>query len=362
MTRGLSAARAGRYVRAGGRWAKLIIRPKRGPGIRVFYGHDRIPSPGEAVSGGTQKFQRLSERFPNRPTDFNLLYLGSSSLPRDLRGLLWLVRRRDVPVVVNQNGVAFPAWAGGRVEEINRPLRSALLAADHVFYLSAFCKQAGDEFLGEPRGSWEVLHHAVDIDRFTPSEHPPAGGPVLLLSGDQLFSHRLELAFRTLKALSADYPDARLLVSGRLAVAFEPLLDELDLRKRVDLVGRYSQQDAPALYRRAHLLLHTQVNDAGPSTVIEAMSCGLPVVHPASGGTVELVGDEAGIGVPHPGGWERYQPPAPEEMAASVARVLGDLDSYRKNARRRAVERFALPQWLARHEALFEKLTAARCV
>ena len=356
----VDSTRVGRYLRAGGRWARLIARPRRGPGIRVFYGHDRIPGPGEAVSGGTQKFQRLSERFPNRPTDFNLLYLGSSSLPRDLRALLWLARRRDVPVVVNQNGVAFPAWAGGRVDEINRRLRSALLAADHVLYLSAFCKQAGDRFLGEPRGSWEVLHHAVDVESFTPAESPPAGGPVMLLSGDQLFSHRIELALRTVKALSADYPDVRLLVSGRLAVAFEPLLDELDLRTKVDLVGRYRQQDAPALYRRAHLLLHTQVNDAGPSTVIEAMSCGLPVVYAASGGTVELVGDEAGIGVPHPGGWERYQPPAPEEMAVSVARVLGDLDRYRESARRRAVERFALPPWLARHEALFEKLTGER--
>ena len=48
------------------------------------------------------------------------------------------------------------------------------------------------------------------------------------------------------------------------------------------------------LMRRAHLLLHTKVKDPCPSAVIEAMACGLPVVYPASGGTVELVGDEAG--------------------------------------------------------------------
>ena len=51
------------------------------------------------------------------------------------------------------------------------------------------------------------------------------------------------------------------------------------------------------MLRRAHVLLHTKVNDPCPTAVIEAMACGLPVAYPASGGTVELVGDEAGIGV-----------------------------------------------------------------
>ena len=48
------------------------------------------------------------------------------------------------------------------------------------------------------------------------------------------------------------------------------------------------------------------------------MACGLPVVYPASGGTVELVGDEAGIGVPHPESWERDEPPSPEALAEAV--------------------------------------------
>ena len=36
------------------------------------------------------KFQRLQAAFANRPRDFNLLYLGSSSLPTDERMLLRL--------------------------------------------------------------------------------------------------------------------------------------------------------------------------------------------------------------------------------------------------------------------------------
>jgi glycosyltransferase involved in cell wall biosynthesis len=354
---GLDRARAGRYLRAGWRWLRLLAPAPRKAGLRVFYGHDRIPTAGEPVAGGTAKFQRLNERFPNSPTGFSVLYLGSTWLPRDLKLLLGLARRRRIPVVVNQNGVGWPGWAGERTEQVNRPLRLALQAADHVLYQSEFCKRSADEFLGPAKGSWELLPNAVDVERFTPAPRPPAGPPILLLAGDQLFSYRLELAIRTLAALESDYPEARLIVSGRLASSPEPLVEELGLGSRVELVGRYSQSEAPALFRRAHLLLHTQVNDACPSLVIEAMACGLPVVHPASGGTVELVADEGGIGVPHPTGWDQIEPPSPQAMAGAAARVLADLPRFREAARERAAANYSLSRWLDRHAELFADLT-----
>jgi glycosyltransferase involved in cell wall biosynthesis len=299
-------------------------------------------------------------RFPNHPTDFNLLYVGSTWLPRDLRALLWLARRRRIPVVLNQNGVGYPGWAGveGAVA-FNRPLRRVLGAADHVLYQSEFCKRAADHFLGPPRGAWQVLYNAVDVSRFVPAQKPPSDGPLLLLGGDQYQAYRLELALRTLRVVLQLQPEARLLVTGRLVSPIEPLVYELGLEGKVDVVGRYSQRDAPAIFQRAHLLLHTKVNDPCPSLVLEAMACGLPVVYPRSGGVPELVGD-AGVGVPHPDAWERDEPPAPEAMAAGVGEVLRDLPRLAALARARVVERFALEPWLERHAELFSELLQGR--
>jgi glycosyltransferase involved in cell wall biosynthesis len=347
----VDAARIGRYRRAAGRWTRLLLARRREPGLRIFYGHDTVPAPGEAVAGGSGKFQRLAQRFPNSPADFSLLYLGSTWLPRDLAPLLWLARRRKAPVVVNQSGVAYPGWAGEATERINGPFRRALLAADHVLYQSEFCRESADQFLGEPRGSWEVLYNAVDVEYFKPNG-TLAGEPVLLLGGDQTQAYRLETALRTLQHL----PEARLIVTGRLVSDPQPLLRELAVADRVEFAGRYAQSEAPALFRRAHLLLHTKVKDPCPTAVIEAMACGLPVVYAASGGTVELVGDDAGIGVAHPASWERDEPPDPEALADAVRRVLAERDRYAAAARRRAVERFALEPWLDRHAELFQDL------
>jgi glycosyltransferase involved in cell wall biosynthesis len=338
------------------RWAHLLASPRSAPGVRVFYGRDDVPAPGERAAGGNAKIQRLATRFPNAPRDFSLLYLASNWLPRDLRPLLWLARRRAIPVVLNQDGVGYPAWAGERMDSVNEPLRRVLLSADHVLYQSEFSKRSADTFLGEPGGTWEVLPNAVDVERFVPATSPLLGGPVVLLGGDQTQAYRLELALRTFAIVRSRHPGARLLVAGRVDFPAEPLIASLTLGESVELVGRYAQRDAPGLLRRAHVLLHTKVNDPCPSAVIEAMACGLPVVYPASGGTVELVGDAAGIGVPHRVSWERDEPPEPIALADAVDALLSELPAYSARARMRAVELFALGPWLRRHTELFESL------
>jgi glycosyltransferase involved in cell wall biosynthesis len=335
-------------VRSLWRAAIGLCRPARGQ-VAVFYGHRRLPAPGEPVEGGMVKFQRLQAFFPNRPRDFNLLYLGSSSLPADEQKVVGLAKRRSAPVLVNQNGVAYPGWAGDRTEMLNQRLRGVLASADHVIFQSEFCRTAAARFLGTWTASSEILHNAVDTTAFTPGGRP-AGGPLILLGGDQTATYRLETALRTL----AELRDARLLVTGTVLDDGRDLAEELGLADRVMFTGRYAQRDALGIYRRAHVLLHPKVNDPCPNVVLEALACGLPVVHSASGGTPELVGD-AGVGVPSETTWEHDVPPNPRLLAAAVCDVLARLDDYRAAARERAL-RFDFAPWVERHRELFAEL------
>jgi hypothetical protein len=72
-----------------------------------------------------------------------------------------------------------------------------------------------------------------------------------------------------------------------------------------------------------------------------------------------LVGAGAGVGIPAELNWERDVPPDPAAVARGVIDVSRDLAARSTAARARAVERFDIAAWLARHRVVFEKLIAA---
>ena len=327
---------------------------------RVSYGHSGLPGPDDVAVGGIVKLQHLDREFPNTPFRFNVLYLVSSRLPDGAVTLAEWARRKGATIVVNQNGVAYPAWHGDGWETTNAPMRTLLSLADHVFYQSAFCKLSADRFVGPTAGTWEVLHNAVDTSVFTPGSirREPL---TLLLGGSQDQQYRFESAVRTIAVLRHRGHDVRLIVTGRLRWhadqpacrrEAEALLAALGIAEVVTFTGPYSQRQAPEIFRRAHILLHTKYNDPCPAVVIEAMSCGLPVVYSASGGVPELVGD-AGRGAPAELSWERDIPPDPHALADAVEAVARDRETLSAKARERAISHLDLAPWLARHRAIF---------
>jgi glycosyltransferase involved in cell wall biosynthesis len=314
------------------------------------------------VYGGAVKFHLLAAVFPNAPRDFNVLYLGSSSMPLEAAKIVRLARRRQAAFVWNQNGVAYRGWYGDGWQLVNEPRARLLHEADHVFFQSVFCKLGSDRFYGERTAPWEILHNPVDTARFTPRTEPVSRPPTLLLGGNQYQRYRVEAALDALVLLRAEVPAARLLVTGALSfapdgpLAFAAMLRERGLEDAVDLLGTYTQRDAPEVLRRADVLLHTKYNDPCPTVVLEAMACGLPVVYSASGGTPELVGEEAGVGIPAPLDWDRDHPPDPRQLAEASLTALDRLEERAAAARDRAVSRFDSRAWVERHRVVFTEL------
>jgi len=332
--------------------------------VRVSYGQPHVPTFDEIAFGGMVKFQWMQTLYPNSPKLFNILYMVSSQPPVGAEHIAKTANKIGAKMAWNQNGVAYPGWYGWRWKERNARMAKALHLSDHVFYQSNFCRMAADEFLGPCRTESEILYNPINTEIFTPTNEQPSG-LVLLLAGNQYQEYRLKSALDTLALIKKTRADASLIVTGKLnwlpdsKVTHDlahKWIKELHIEENVQFYGPYKQADAPSIFQSAHILLHTRYNDPCPTVVLEALASGLPVVYSNSGGTPELVGSDAGVGINAPLSWDQEHPPAPDALADAVLTIAKNYEGYARMARQRAETQFDIKPWLQRHQEVFENL------
>lgn len=347
---------------------KLSTLQKRDGGVAVAYLSGHFPSPPALrnmfAHGGSVKLTYLAESFPHHFPSANLLYAVSSVGHPLQTKILEEAKYKELKIVINQNGVAFPAWNGKDYEATNRSLQKLISFANFIIYQSQFCKESAERYISPPDVPNEIIYNPVDTRLFSPqacSVKPKT--LTLLLGGNQYEKYRLELALQTLKLLHRNVPDAKLIVTGNLWLPYneaktwtKQALREMNLTDHVTFTGTYTQENAPTLYSQAHLLLHTKYADPSPGLILEALALGMPVVHLGNGGVPELVGD-AGISVPVDHDWDQINLPNPEYMASAVLKAYSHYDEYSKKARQRAVEMFSLEKFIAKHNSIFEMIS-----
>jgi glycosyltransferase involved in cell wall biosynthesis len=107
-------------------------------------------------------------------------------------------------------------------------------------------------------------------------------------------------------------------------------------RFRLQFMDTVAREHIPWLMRSAHLLFSAEVNPPCPNSVIEALSCGLPVIGFDTGSLSELVQGDAGRLVPYGANpWKLELPDIPA-LGTAAAEVLDDQQRFRTSARDRA--------------------------
>ncbi len=351
-----------------------------------------MPGRNEPASGGIVKLQDLSEVFPNCRWRANALYLISSCYPWTVRWQVRVARFFGAKIVLNQNGVAYPAWRPEAWEEENERAAWVFRRADAVVFQSEFCRRCALEWLKvvEPEIS-RILLNPVDLAVFRPKDcsigcegddvvaaetevsslapssvsrrmlHP--GRPFyILLAGSHQFAYRVRTALEALVHLDEQFA---MIIAGaynwsdseeRARAEAAEWADALGIANRVEFRGRYLQSEAPALLGEADVLLHTKVMDPCPRLVAEALACGLPVVYAASGGLSEMVAQNAGIGIPSEENFDQEKPAAPDRFADAILRIRERYEDWSRHARKCAEERFDSGRWIEAHREILRSI------
>jgi glycosyltransferase involved in cell wall biosynthesis len=310
--------------------------------------------------GGEIKLIHLRKSFPECFNNFNLIYLVSSALPPQVEELVKSAREKGAKLVWNQNGVAYPGCYGDFYPWLNRRMAFLRSRADYIVNQSEFSRISAERYLGPSDAPSEIAFNPVDTALFTPREAPLPEGPWrLLAAGTSHALYRTKSALDTLRMLLSRGRDVHLTIAGEFR--WKNARTEVNeamrgLERHVTILPPFLQEEAPGIYRAAHLLLHTKYNDPCPTVPIEAMASGLPVVATHSGGMPELVTDSCGILVPVARGWIRDLAGDPGLLADAVEHVMGHRAVMSETSRKRAVEIFDLNRWVQRHAVIFREV------
>jgi L-malate glycosyltransferase len=144
------------------------------------------------------------------------------------------------------------------------------------------------------------IAHGIDAEFFSPGEGKEDAKGLSVL----YFSHitKRKGVFDVVNAFAEvvnTYPDCTLYIAGTgpEVEAIQDLAERLGIASRVKFLGHIDRLSAPEIYRNCSTYCLPSYGEPYATTIIEAMSCGKPIVYTNAGGLPHMVGAEGGIGV-----------------------------------------------------------------
>jgi glycosyltransferase involved in cell wall biosynthesis len=248
---------------------------------------------------------------------------------------------------------------------IGRLRGMAVLAADAAIAVSgAVARSLG----GKAAQRAIVIRNGIDADALRPEPAKPdirrelTGGDVdapVLLSLSRLDPRKgVDQLIRAVAALPDDLGRTRLAIAG--APSLVPEHGELLRNLAAELLGDRAiflgpRDDVPDLLRAADALVLASSLEGLPLSVLEAQSCGTPVVAYPTAGIPEVVADgETGL---------LARPDDPQDLARRLAELLRDAELRERLARQgraRVLAESTLKGQAEQQAALLERLVAKR--
>lgn len=194
-----------------------------------------------------------------------------------------------------------------------------------------------------------TIWNGINLDRFT--FHGPKPTPTAISVARLSAIKDFPTLLRAVPLVLPRVPDFRLRIvgDGPERPTLESLIDELNLRPHVELLGE--RQDVPALLADSGFFVSSSLSEGISLTLLEAMAVGLPIITTAVGGNPEIVLD---------GQTGRL---VPTGDPAALARAMVDLCTERDLwtamgtlGRQRVEQHFEIRQMIRSYEALYEEL------
>lgn len=124
-----------------------------------------------------------------------------------------------------------------------------------------------------------VIHNGVNTEIFAPAKSIPDKKQILWI-GKYVPGKGVEYLIKGFQLFSQDHPDYQLVMVGRgpLKDTYIETIQELGIAEKVVFKDFVPNNDLPKYYQESQIFVLPSLEEGVPRTILEAMSCGVPVI------------------------------------------------------------------------------------
>ena len=164
--------------------------------------------------------------------------------------------------------------------------------------ISDFCKDTISDYYGISNSKIPVIYNGIDTKRYSysiPYENRDRKVIRIISTGRMQPVKRHLIMIKAFSILHKKNPNTELffLGDGELRKDIENEIKNNNLEKCIKVCGVIS--DVQIELNKAHIYLMASEYEGLPLSVLEAMSCGLPIIATKAGGTIDIVDDSNGF-------------------------------------------------------------------
>ena len=187
----------------------------------------------------------------------------------------------SAPLIITNHGImssSAPEWVNnGYMRTLGR---ATLNAADRIICYTPLEKQRFVDEFGIDQDKIELIPNGIDPGMFSPAPHPNGDERTVLFIGRLVPGKGAHFLIEAAHILRERYPDLKFVLvgDGPGKPEIENLIARYGLQESVSLRDFSRYDEMPDIYRRSSIFVLPSLYEGVPRTMLEAMSCGLPVI------------------------------------------------------------------------------------
>lgn len=213
-----------------------------------------------------------------------------------------------------------------------------------------------EKMYGANPNSIEIIYNGIDHQLFIPTPKPEATKDIpTVVAAARIFDLKdIITMIKSCEIAKKQIPNIQYLVYGdkdavpEYTNECEALIEELGLKDNFKLAGFHNKPHQ--LFCEGDISILTSISEGFPYTVLESMSCGIPVVATDVGGVTEALDENCGF---------ICKPKDYEEIGNCVVKLLQNNELRAKmgtNARRKVTENFTIEKFIHEYEEAYDKV------